>query len=259
MNIDQILKQRNVITSFWLKNQLFKHKLKPKSCENCKTKDWLGQELKFELHHIDGNNTNNQIENLQILCPNCHSQSPNFRGRGKTPAKNRPTISEEEIIKIIPECYCRREVLLKVGLVGKGGNYVRINRILKENPNICFKQGENNQKHIDRLKMIQKLRDYQETPKQTKTKPEFYHEGSLSCGPTKIKWMSNEELSELVWEIPMSKLAKELGVSDSAIKHRCKHRKILTPPIGYWRKLATGQIKECLEIKQKTLQRTSTL
>ena len=40
----------------------------------------------FYLHHIDGDNTNNKLENLQILCPNCHTMTDNYRGKniGKT-------------------------------------------------------------------------------------------------------------------------------------------------------------------------------
>ncbi len=33
------------------------------------------------LHHINGEGTDNRLENLQLLCPNCHSQTPNFSGR----------------------------------------------------------------------------------------------------------------------------------------------------------------------------------
>lgn len=47
-------------------------------CEKCKNYEWCGQNLVLEIHHIDGDNTNNLIENLQFLCPNCHSQTSNF-------------------------------------------------------------------------------------------------------------------------------------------------------------------------------------
>ena len=51
-------------------------------CEECGTSDqWRGNRLPLELEHIDGNNKNNKFENLKILCPNCHSQTPTFRGR----------------------------------------------------------------------------------------------------------------------------------------------------------------------------------
>lgn len=37
----------------------------------------------MELHHIDGNTSNNKLENLQILCPNCHAQTDTFRAKNK--------------------------------------------------------------------------------------------------------------------------------------------------------------------------------
>ena len=51
--------------------------LKENKCELCGVTNWLGKRLKLELHHIDGNRFNNNFENLQILCPNCHSLTPN--------------------------------------------------------------------------------------------------------------------------------------------------------------------------------------
>ncbi len=50
-------------------------------CEKCNISDWNGKELIFELHHIDGNKNNNVKNNLQILCPNCHSQTDTFRNK----------------------------------------------------------------------------------------------------------------------------------------------------------------------------------
>lgn len=43
----------------------------------CTLSEWMGEKLPLELHHIDGDRFNNQLENLQILCPNCHSLTPN--------------------------------------------------------------------------------------------------------------------------------------------------------------------------------------
>lgn len=58
-----------------IKRRLFKEGLKEQKCEIC------GYTENLELHHINGNPTDNRIENLQILCPNCHAKTNNFRGK----------------------------------------------------------------------------------------------------------------------------------------------------------------------------------
>ncbi len=59
-------------------------KLRGNKCEICLLEEWLGKEIKVELHHINGDRTNNEPENLQLLCPNCHSFTNNFRSCNKT-------------------------------------------------------------------------------------------------------------------------------------------------------------------------------
>lgn len=74
-----------------LKMRLIKAGLKDWKCENCGLTEWLGDPIPLELHHIDGDRTNNVLDNLQLLCPNCHSLTDNFAGRKlrKKPFRNR--------------------------------------------------------------------------------------------------------------------------------------------------------------------------
>ena len=54
---------------------------KREGCWECGISSWNGKELVLELEHIDGNSENNREENLSLLCPNCHSQTPTYKGR----------------------------------------------------------------------------------------------------------------------------------------------------------------------------------
>lgn len=44
--------------------------------------EWMGKPIPLELHHKDGNHYNNDLSNLEILCPNCHAQTDNYSRRG---------------------------------------------------------------------------------------------------------------------------------------------------------------------------------
>lgn len=56
-------------------------KLRGHQCQNkkCKRETWLGLPIPLETHHIDGDKTNNSLDNLLLLCYNCHGQTKNFR------------------------------------------------------------------------------------------------------------------------------------------------------------------------------------
>jgi hypothetical protein len=55
--------------------------LKQEECERCGVSTWQGKRLSLELHHVNGDGHDNRLENLEILCPNCHSQTINWGGR----------------------------------------------------------------------------------------------------------------------------------------------------------------------------------
>ena len=52
-------------------------------CWLCGITEWFGKPLGFELEHKDGNSDNNNLSNLSILCPNCHSQTPTYKAKNK--------------------------------------------------------------------------------------------------------------------------------------------------------------------------------
>ncbi len=71
-----------------LKLRLLAAGLKEDRCEECGLTEWRGRPLSLALHHVNGDGLDNRLENLALLCPNCHSQTPNFSGK-KTAQRRR--------------------------------------------------------------------------------------------------------------------------------------------------------------------------
>ena len=78
---DILVKDSNYTNTYNLKNKLINQNLKNHICENCELNSWLNKPIPLELHHINGINNDHRIENIQLLCPNCHAQTDNYRGK----------------------------------------------------------------------------------------------------------------------------------------------------------------------------------
>ena len=82
--LSEILIKGSTFQSYKLKKRLFTAGLKSKQCEECGwNKSTIEGYLPLELDHINGDKHDNRLENLRILCPNCHSLKPTHRGRNK--------------------------------------------------------------------------------------------------------------------------------------------------------------------------------
>lgn len=80
--LSEILVEHSTYTNFnSLRKRLLKEGIKEYKCECCNRIEWLGKPIKLELHHINGIKDDLRIENLQILCPNCHAYTDNYRGK----------------------------------------------------------------------------------------------------------------------------------------------------------------------------------
>ncbi|MDP2934120.1 MAG: HNH endonuclease signature motif containing protein [bacterium] len=85
ISIEKILVKNSTYQSFKLKKRLFGLGIKLKACEEC---GWCqirhDGSLPLELDHINGDRHDNRLENLRILCPNCHSLKPTHRGKNRS-------------------------------------------------------------------------------------------------------------------------------------------------------------------------------
>lgn len=81
--LDEVLVEHSYYQTYKLKQRLLKEGIKDHKCEKCGRTKWYDNPIPLELHHINGNNTDNRIENLQMLCPNCHALTDTYRGKNK--------------------------------------------------------------------------------------------------------------------------------------------------------------------------------
>jgi 5-methylcytosine-specific restriction endonuclease McrA len=64
-----------------VKRRLIRARMLENRCEACGVVEWRGLPLSMHLDHINGVKNDNRFENLRMLCPNCHSQTPTYSGR----------------------------------------------------------------------------------------------------------------------------------------------------------------------------------
>lgn len=125
-DISDILVENSTYTStHHLKIRLIKEGLKDSKCELCNIESWCDKPLSFHLDHINGNNMDNRIDNLRILCPNCHSQTSTYCGgnlnkSSKSEYRNEKYLNRSELeevkkikvkkLKIKNICSCGKQI-----------------------------------------------------------------------------------------------------------------------------------------------------
>lgn len=211
---NDVFKKRSNYRGETLKKYINHFNLKEYRCEKCENNgEWLDNILVLEIDHIDGDRTNNELENLRYLCPNCHSQTDTFRGRNLN--KGIQKVSDEELKNALIREKNIRQALLKVGMAGKGGNYKRANRIIKKY-NISFskkntkkeKKCENpncNNIHINDKYCSEDC---------------YYDHGIQKPRPDtrKVERPPYEQLLKEIEETNYSAVGRKYGVSDNAIR-----------------------------------------
>lgn len=206
-------------------------------CELCSLETWLDQPIMLEVHHVDGNRTNNSYANLMLLCCNCHATTDNWRNKKRVGISNlSPSpVDENKMLEMLGTKRTKKSISIdKFKVSDVAADYMRnmqLEIILDSKP-----------QSKSRVKRENVKRKNKYTSKEEAIV-------AVAKGNERASWPSNEELAELVWEKAVFNIAKELGVTDNAVRHRCKHRFIAFPPPGYWAKLKHGYIEDCEKIK----------
>ena len=91
-----------------LKDRLISEGFKEYKCECCGLTEWMNKPISLQLHHLNGIHNDNRLSNLQLLCPNCHSQTNNFgtKGKGlviKRKCDNLPIEDKKKIMQTVSE------------------------------------------------------------------------------------------------------------------------------------------------------------
>lgn len=104
--------------------------LRGHKCEVCGLTEWRNRPIPLEVHHIDGQELNSELDNLLLTCPNCHALTDNYRGRSIN--KGVEKISDERFVDALINSSSIRQALIMLGLTPKGGNYARAYELINK-------------------------------------------------------------------------------------------------------------------------------
>lgn len=112
-----------------LRKRLIKNGVLLNKCYVCGINSWNGKKLSLQLDHINGKRSDNRIENLRILCPNCHSQTTTYAGKKNLVHKNNDACSNcgESISRFATSGFCKRCFSICIASLD--------NRKIKDRPN----------------------------------------------------------------------------------------------------------------------------
>ncbi len=172
-------------------------------CSKCNLPPvWCGEPLTLQVEHKNGLSYDNRPNNLVFLCPNCHTQTPTYG------VPKQILNGEMQYARTCSKCGKRISYTNTSGICwecGRGKNY--LNKAAKAAKVEVAKRANRSKAKLDRP------------------------------AARKVVRPTAEELNKLVWSVPTTTIAKNLGVSDTAVAKWCRRYGIKKPPPGYWTKL----------------------
>ena len=135
-SLNQVFCKNSPVTQKVLRGYIIRHNVIPYICKICGCDgNWQGGQISLEIHHQDGDNSNNEISNLSYLCPNCHAMTDNYRGKNKNSNNNQDEskiISELDFVNALKIKPNIRQALIYLGLAPKGANYTRAKNLMEK-------------------------------------------------------------------------------------------------------------------------------
>ena len=219
-DISEILVENSGWSSSAVRNRLIKEGLKENKCECCGRSEWMGVQIPLELHHINEIHTDNRLENLLILCPNCHALTDSHTNVEKLSA----LIEKQEVEgRKFREALVERYNKLKSSTISNG------NPEPSTSETICSEGAETlHDQPKSRMKLQSRIcptcgNEFQ--PRNNAQKycsQECAHKGNGSKRPSVFELLEKfEELKSFI------QVGNYYGVTDNAVRKWCKLYNIL--------------------------------
>lgn len=209
--LEQVLVEHSTYGRTSLKSRLLKNDMLKNQCYECGIgPEWNGKPLSLQIDHINGVSDDNRIENLRILCPNCHAQTDTFGSKRCKKDFVKPP-------KLDPDLWHHRKIewpskeLLAV--------------LLEQKPILQIAQDYK----VASSTIIRWAKRYELT-----TYPHGYWQKLIA--ETKVAPFTKDQLKKLLWEMSGNNICKEYKIAKQALAKWIKYYDLTRPPAGYWKK-----------------------